>query len=66
MKEPSTIVTHCVVCSKELSMRDRDILFLSDFNQSWCEICTTKHIESYPSTNDKEMQNLRCQEFTQY
>jgi hypothetical protein len=54
MKEPITLGTNCVVCSEKFTNRDRDILFLSDFNQSWCETCILKHIESYP-INDIKM-----------
>jgi hypothetical protein len=53
MKEPITLGTNCVICSEKFTNRDRDILFLSDFNQSWCETCILKHIESYPATNEK-------------
>ena len=53
MEAPLEASKDCVVCNEVLTSRDLDILFVSNFYQSWCEVCLRKHIESYPNTNDK-------------
>ena len=54
MKEPvKEISNNCVKCNKKLNQRDKDILFLSDFFQSWCEKCLLCYQTGHPSNSQK-------------